>query len=173
MSYYRTKTYVAGAWDEDHDAIEQLYRWNQSDYYSFSFVNVHDFKQARDGSKACSIKKSLSDRMDMCKTFILIVGDSTNKVTKGSCVHCNQYRSWSNYCNSYASQTTKSFIEFECDKARREFLNNNIKILVLYNSSYVYKERCPESVRDIGKHIPMKKYGDWDYAAVRDAFTWL
>lgn len=25
---YRTKTYIAGEWDGDSDAIEQLYKWN-------------------------------------------------------------------------------------------------------------------------------------------------
>ena len=69
MNYYRTKTDLAGAWDEDHDAIEQLYKWNENDFYSFEFKNVHDYTQSRDSSLACSIKGSLSDRMDRCKMF--------------------------------------------------------------------------------------------------------
>ena len=77
MAHYRTKTYVAGAWTEDQDAIEELYKWNESAKYELSFVNVHDFKSARDGSLNCSIRKSLSERMDMCKHFVLIVGNKT------------------------------------------------------------------------------------------------
>lgn len=26
---YRTKTYIAGEWDHDRDAVEQLYKWKQ------------------------------------------------------------------------------------------------------------------------------------------------
>lgn len=26
----RTKTYIAGDWDHDQDAVEQLYKWNES-----------------------------------------------------------------------------------------------------------------------------------------------
>lgn len=164
---YRTKTYIAGAWDEDSDAIEKLYEWNKDDSRKLSFVDVHDFKQARDSSLPCSIKKSLSDRMDMCKLFVLVVGNKTNSVTKGSCVHCANYRSWSSYCSSSKTQNFKSFIDFECDKAKRDFNDGNIKVLVLYNSSYIYKDRCPESLRNIGTHIPMIKDGKWNYNEIK------
>lgn len=30
--YYRTRTYIAGSWDEDDDAISQLYKWKESNY---------------------------------------------------------------------------------------------------------------------------------------------
>lgn len=35
---YRTKTYIAGEWDGDRDAIQQLYSWNDSNYWSLSFT---------------------------------------------------------------------------------------------------------------------------------------
>lgn len=170
MNYYRTKTYLAGAWDEDHDAIEQLYKWNENDFYSFEFKNVHDYTQSRDSSLACSIKGSLSDRMDRCKMFILVVGEKTNRVTKGSCVHCRNYRPWYNYCLSSKVQVNKSFVEFECDRAKRDYNEGKIKILVLYNSSYVFKDRCPESLRDIGTHAAMKTGEYFDYQKVKTAF---
>ncbi len=167
---YRTKTYLAAAWDEDHDAIEKLYSWNDNDYYSLEFRNIHDFKQSRDDSLPCSIKDSLSKRMDMCKLFILIVGEKTNKVTKGFCSHCRNYRSWSAYCSSSKMQGNKSYIDFECDRAKRDYNDGKIKILVLYNSSYVYRDRCPESLRNIGIHQAMKTNGLYDYQKVKTAF---
>ena len=89
MSYYRTKTYIAGAWEEDQDAIEQLYKWNESDKFSLEFSNIHDFHQSRDDSLTCSIKDNLSKRMDNCKMFILIVGPKTTSVTRGACYNCS------------------------------------------------------------------------------------
>lgn len=32
--YYRTRTYIAGDWDHDKDAVEALHRWNESSYES-------------------------------------------------------------------------------------------------------------------------------------------
>jgi len=167
---YRTKTYLAAAWDEDYDAIEQLYSWNHDDYYSLEFKNVHDFRQSRDNSLPCSIKDSLSKRMDACKLFILIVGENTNRVTKGYCLYCRNYRSGSVYCLSSKIQYNKSFINFECDRAMRDFYNGKIKILVLYNSSFVIKDRCPESLKYIGVHQAMKTNGKYDYQKVKSAF---
>ena len=170
---YRTKTYVAAAWEEDQDAIEQLYKWNESDRFSLEFKNVHDFHQSKDGSLTCSIKENLSKRMDECKMFILIVGSKTNSVTRGACYNCENYK-FSNYsgfsCSIHKSISNRSFIEFECEKAKIEYYNNNLKILVLYNSSYVDKNKCPEALRWIGVHSPMKSCYEWNYQIVKDAF---
>lgn len=161
--YYRTKTYVAADWDNDIDAVEQLYKWNDSNYYAdLSFVNVHDFVQARDTSLYCSIKKSLSERMKMCKTFILIVGDKTNSITKGGCQYCN-YASEC-YRKGY-SISFDSYIQYECNLAIKSGLN----IIVLYNSGKVNKALCPKQVRDIGVHVPMKQNGLFCYQNVKNA----
>lgn len=168
---YRTKTYLAADFDNDIEAINQLLNWNESEYYSgIGFVNVHEFMQSRDTSYPCSIKKSLSTRMDMCKLFILIVGDKTNLVTKGSCQYCGQYRKLENMCFLNQHSNSKSFIEFECDRAKRDYLKGKIKILILYNSPYIHKDRCPEPLRDIGIHYPMKTNGKYDYQKVKFAF---
>jgi len=106
----------------------------------------------------------------MCKLFILIVGEKTNRVTKGFCSYCRNYRSWSAYCSSSKLQGNKSFIDFECDRAKKDYLDRKIKILVLYNSSYVFKDRCPESLRYIGVHQEMKTNGIYDYKKVKNAF---
>mgnify|MGYP000094983320 CR=1 FL=1 len=77
--YYRTRTYIAGDWDHDKDAVEALYWWNESSRYGLSFSDAHELKQARDTSLNCSIKKSLAERLDASKTFILIVGEHTKE----------------------------------------------------------------------------------------------
>ena len=170
MSYFG-QTYLAGAWDEDHDAIEQLISWKNNHYLSLNFNNVHDLKQSRDTSLACSIKQSLSERMDMCELFALIVSSKTMVVNKGSCRYCKNYVS-ENYCRVLSkTPVNKSFIEFECDKARKAFDEFRMKIIVLYNSCEVNQSYCPEVLREIGCHVAMKDvYGHFDYNKVKNAF---
>ena len=67
---YRTRTYIAADWDSDSDAVEQLHKWNDSNYWSLSFSDAHDLKQAKDSSLNCSIKASLRTRLEASKTFI-------------------------------------------------------------------------------------------------------
>lgn len=69
---YRTKTYIAADWDGDKNAVEQLYKWKKSNYWSLDFHDAHDLTQARDSSLNCSIKSSLATRLDVSKTFVLI-----------------------------------------------------------------------------------------------------
>ncbi len=103
----------------------------------------------------------------MSKTFILIVGSGTNSITKGSCQYCAKYRNiWGyTYCESGNSINYKSYIEHECNLAVKKGLN----IVVLYNSNYVNKQLCPEAVRNVGVHAPMKVCGLYSYSNVRDA----
>lgn len=74
---YRTKTYIAGEWDGDSVAIEQLYKWNEGDKWSFHFVDAHKLRQCYDTSMPCTIKASLAARMSCSKTFVLVVGNNT------------------------------------------------------------------------------------------------
>ena len=39
----RTKTYIAGEWDGDIDAIDQLYKWNEGELRGFPFENLFFF----------------------------------------------------------------------------------------------------------------------------------
>ena len=167
---YRTKTYLAAAWTEESDAIEQLFKWNDNDRFSLHFKNVHEYIQSRDSSYPCSIKKSLSERMDISKIFVLIVGNNTNAVRKGSCIYCQRFKSNSNTCYSNMNQNYKSYIEYECDRAKRDFLDRKLQIIVLYNSCYVIRDRCPESIRDYGIHVAMKINNEYDYKKVLRAF---
>lgn len=166
---YRTKTYIAADWTDDSDAIEQLHKWNNNKHLTLSFTDAHDLTQARDTSLNCSIKSSLKNRMDISKTFVLIVGKKTIKLRSGSCSLCGSYNSWTGACARGYRVDKRSYIEYECDKA----VEAGIKIVVLYNACSVDKDKCPSSVRNKGTHIAMcyRKDGQeyWNYCAVRGA----
>lgn len=166
---YRTKTYIAADWDSDQDAVNKLHEWNDSNYWSMSFHDAHELKQARDTSLPCSIKRSLKDRMDASKVFVLIVGDHTATVTKGSCQHCASYNSYWKRCAKWDTVDLRSFIKYECDKA----LEAGIKIVVLYKDTVINKAKCPAVLQNVGIHIAMlyretgKVY--WNYSAIKNA----
>lgn len=167
---YRTKTYIAADWDSDEDAVEQLHTWNDGKKWSLSFQDAHDLTQSRDSSLYCTIKSSLKTRMDVSKTFILIVGNSTATITKGSCQYCKSYNSYTQLCKKGYSVDYRSYIKFECEKA----IEAKIKIVVLYKSLNVYKSKCPSTLKSVGTHVAMycrkadgKVY--WDYDAVKKA----
>lgn len=165
----RTKTYIAADWSGDNDAVEQLHKWNDSYYWSLSFSDAHDITQARDTSLNCSIKSSLRTRLEASKRFILIVGDCTKTVRSGSCQYCPSYNSWTHCCARGAHVDYRSYIEFECEKA----IKDNIEIIVLYNAAIVDKNKCPDIIKNYGKHVAMcyRKDGRlyWDYNAVKNA----
>lgn len=167
---YRTRTYIAADWTGDFDAVEQLRKWNDSNYWSLNFIDAHDLKQARDSSLSCTIKSSLRDRLNVSKTFVLIVGNDTKDLRSGSCVYCSDYIPYLSCKRGYYVDF-KSFIDYECEKAVRD----DLKIVVLYNAASINKSKCPDAVKDIGTHVPMKKYRydfrkyDWDYQTVRQA----
>ena len=163
---YKTRTYIAGAWDEDADAIEQLYKWKNSDHWSFDFVDAHEFKQSRDTSNACSIKRSLCDRMQHSKIFVLVVGSKTDDVKSGSCFYCDDYHN--GRCISGNNVSFDGFLEYECKKAVRD----GMKIIVLYNSCHILKQWCPDILRDRGIHVAMKNFSGWNYSKVKQAFDY-
>ena len=166
---YRTRTYIAAEWDGDNDAVQQLHKWNNSNYFSLSFTDAHDLQQARDGSLNCSIKRSLAERLDASKTFVLIVGSNTKSVRSGSCQYCNSKNSWTGSCTRGNFVDNRSYIEYECEKAVRD----GLKIVVLYNAATVDKSKCPEAVKYVGTHKAMcyNQNGQyyWDYQAVKSA----
>lgn len=155
FGYYRTKTYIAADFDSDRDIVDLLCKWNNDNRYGLQFSNVHEMTNSRDTSLYCSIKKSLKSRMDISKTFILIVGAKTNSVTKGACHCCSDYISWVGGAYCYRSRCNvidnRSYIKYECDMA----IKAGIKIVVLYKSYLVDRSLCPENIRYKGKHIPI------------------
>ena len=171
---YRTRTYIAADWDKDKAAVDQLRKWNDSNYWGLSFTDAHDLTTARDESLNCSIKKSLKSRLDASNRFVLIVGRNTDKLKAGSCTYCRSYNYYTDSCARGGSVDSRSYIEYECEKAREAYEAGEMKIIVLYNSSYIYKPSCPRVLRDIGVHSPMKKsFADnsyFDYYKVKQAF---
>ena len=172
----RTKTYIAADFDHDKDAVDQLYKWKNNQSLSFDFQDAHDLTQARDTSLYCSIKSSLRLRLNASKTFVLIVGEHTDALTKGGCQLCSSYNSWTYSCARGHSVDYRSYIQFECEMAREDYLSFQMeKIVVLYKNTNVNRNLCPESVRHLGTHIPMiyHSYADgydyWDYQAVKRA----
>lgn len=169
--YYRTKTYLAGDWTGDSNAIETLKEWNRNKYLTLSFVDAHDFKSARDTSLNCTIKASLKQRMDMSKTFVLIVGSETKSLRAGSCRYCCSLNSYSHYCTRGHNVDYRSYIEYECDLA----IKAGIRIVVLYNSTVVNRSKCPDAVRYYGTHIPMKCFRNgnlcWDYESIKKSIN--
>lgn len=167
---YRTKTYIAGDWSGDHDLIDQLYKWNDSSYWGLHFVDAHEFTQARDSSLNCSIKRSLYERLDRSKVFVLVVGPSTNSVRAGSCAYCDEYLAELHQCWRNHSTDTRSYVEYECEYAARHIG----QIVVLYNYSYVDRNLCPEPLRYRGTHIPSYRINDdltltWLYKDIKTA----
>lgn len=174
--------YLAGDWDGDRDAIDKIRQWNDGGRWSLSFRDIHRDIQARDTSLNCSIKRSLSKRMKQSDVFVLIVGDKTNRLTAGACYHCNKYLKVDDvarvcYAHTRMDVDNRSYIQYECEKA----IQYGLQVIVLYNSQRVNKKKCPEILRTIGTHLPMKyvhpSYYDvglfegWNYYRVKEAIN--
>ena len=171
----RTKTYLAGDWTGDKEAIQTIKRWNDSDNYGLTFRDVHELTSSSDDSLNCSIKQSLRQRMSISKTFVLIVGDKTISLRSGACSTCGSYNnSYWGSCNRRHEVDHRSYIQYECALAKA----SNIRIVVLYNSTIVDRSKCPESLRYTGTHIPMIIHGKdsygynkrfWNYQEIKKA----
>lgn len=167
----RTRTYIAGDWTGDKDAIDQLHQWNDSNHWSLSFTDAHELTQARDESLNCSIKASLGTRLDASKTFVIIVGEGTRTVRSGSCQYCGSYNSHTYSCARGRSVDYRSYIEYECEKAVRD----ELRIVVLYKAAKVDNDKCPDAVKTVGTHTAMWRRENnqlyWDYQAVKNAMN--
>ncbi len=179
---YRTCTYLAGDWTNDQDAIKQIQKWNEGDKWSLHFNDVHKLTQSSDASNNCSIKESLRKRLMISKKFVLVVGDKTNELKSGAChlcPYCERRYEGINLkysCKHNLPIDNRSFVEYECEMAKLDYDNDKMEIIVLYNSDKVDKSKCPEILRNIGIHIPMKhrilyfpSEITWDYNNVKDA----
>lgn len=176
---YRTCTYIAGDWDNDYNAVTQLKKWNEGNKWGLTFSDVHELTQSRDGSLNCSIKKSLRARMNISKTFVLVVGGKTDSLRSGACFLCGEYvkaTMWTDeYCRKGYCINNRSYVATECAMAASDYNEGKIKILVLYKDTEVDRSKCPADVRWKGTHVPMIYKGNdgdyyWDYNAVKQAF---
>lgn len=176
---YRTCTYIAADWTGDKDLIDKLDEWNKNDYLGLSFTDAHDLTQSRDTSHPCSIKQNLRKRLNVSKTFVLIAGTNTANLTKGGCRYCPNYVKpyYGNpYCISYGTIDHRSFIEYECQMAMKDYNDGLIKkIVVIYNGclSPIYS-RCPWIPQSVGTHIGSDTINAsgvrvWNYSAIKRA----
>lgn len=166
----RTRTYIAGDWTDDQDLIRQLYMWNESSHWTLHFLDAHELTQARDSSLFCSVKKSLSERLRVSKNFILIVGNQTDSLAKGSCQYCENYQKQSHSCAKKHLCDFRSYVKYECQLAVR----SELRIIVIYNYDAVHRDKCPEIVRYRGIHINGRESGNsteksWNYTGIRTA----
>ena len=168
---YRTRTYISADWENDKNAVDILNYWNNSKYWGLSFRDAHELSQSlSDDTNNCNIKRNCSQNLDCSKNFVLIIGSHTKNLRAGYCMYCKAYK----YCN-YIYKTNKSFIEFECDYARR----NNLPTIVLYNFTSVDKSKCIDTVSDIAIcHVPMIRRDiggnlEWNYQSIKRAFELL
>ena len=179
---YKTFTYIAGDWTGDNAAIDKLHEWNEGKKWGLHFKDIHSETQSSDSSLNCSIKASLRKRMKLCKKFVLVVGSGTDGLKSGSCHLCFWYKKASVYslpsCSLNHTIDNRSYIQFECEMAKYDWLHNDLQIVVLYNSVNENRSLCPEPLRYVGTHAPMKKkvtdyFGnshiEWDYDSVKKA----
>ncbi len=161
-------TYIAADWDNDIEVVNQLRKWNNSDNYSLDFSDAHDLRQARDTSLYCSIKSSLNERLKASKTFVLIVGEHTNNLTKGKCCYCEHYNKYTEKCSHNNQIDMMSYIEYESGRA----WYHRLKLIIIYNSNVVDRNKCPKILRYTGIHIQAFKDSDltkWNYEGIKNA----
>lgn len=169
---YRTRTYIAADWENDKSVVDKLRQLNESDYFRLDFVDAHEFKQAKDTSLYCSIKKSLSERMERSKNFILIVSQTTDSRRSGSCQYCYHYLPATGKCLGGGHADLRSYIQYECEKAIRD----KMKIIVIYKASKIVAKWCPEILKNIGTHVTAYKLGEdgklhWNVKEMTDAIN--
>ena len=178
---YRTKTYIAADWTEDRDLIDALYSWNENENLSLHFVNVHDLTDSDDGSLNCSIKKNLRLRMNVSKTFVLIVGKKTKSLRSGACYKCAHYSAGNILidikpsCTKGFTVNNQSYVDYECSMALRDYNAGDLKnIIVIYNGlTEPDKSLCPDVLKNVGVHIGSDIIIDgehkWAYGRIKEA----
>lgn len=160
------------------DFCKWLHEWNNNNHLALSFVDVHEFTQSRDETLNCNIKKNLRARLNISKTFVLIVGEHTLSVTSGACFHCTYYRKYITipaFCSKGYCVDNRSFIQYECEMAAKDYDSGLLKnIVVIYNGlTSPDKSKCPEVLKNKGVHIgsDIVENGThkWAYSRIKEA----
>ena len=86
MAIYKTRTYIAGDWDNDKDAVDQLRKWNDSNHWSLSFTDAHDLTSSRDSSLNCTIKSSKQKVQTRSRQKVII--KNPHECIKNICPYC-------------------------------------------------------------------------------------
>jgi hypothetical protein len=79
---YRNKVFISFDGDNDIHYYRLMKAWKQNDKTDFSFNDAHDIKQARDTSLEETIKRSLRDRLNNSRVFVILIGERTRYLTK-------------------------------------------------------------------------------------------
>lgn len=79
---YRNKIYVAFDGDNDIRYYWLMKAWKQNDNIEFNFNDAHEMHQCRDTSTEETIKRSLKERMNNSKVFVLLIGEHTKYLYK-------------------------------------------------------------------------------------------
>lgn len=78
----RTRTYVAFDADSDIRMYRLMQAWHANDGIDFDFNNAHDLTTIRPDSGEEAIKRSLRERMNNSRIFVLLVGEQTKRLRK-------------------------------------------------------------------------------------------
>jgi hypothetical protein len=126
---YRNKCYVCFDGDKDMQYYLLLQAWGANSKIDFDFYDAHELKQARDTSSEETIKRSLRERLNNSREFMVLVGESTKHLYK--------------------------FVRWEIEVAQS--LNLPIIVVNLNGIKRLDAERCPPLVRDaLAIHVPFK-----------------
>jgi hypothetical protein len=79
---YRNKVFVCFDGDNDINYYYLMKAWKQNDNTDFNFYDAHDLTQARDTSLEATIKRSLRDRLNNSKVFVVLIGERTRYLVK-------------------------------------------------------------------------------------------
>lgn len=79
---YRNKTYVAFDGDNDMHYYNLLKAWRDNENIDFGLLDAHDINSARDTSQTESIRAQLRERLQNSKVILLLVGESTARLTR-------------------------------------------------------------------------------------------
>jgi len=77
---YRNKTYACFDGDTDMRYFNLLKAWHANDRFDFSYFDAHGLTQARDSSTEESIKRSLRERLNNTREFLLLIGENTKNL---------------------------------------------------------------------------------------------
>jgi hypothetical protein len=175
----RNRTYLSGDWESDADLLYQLVQWNEEGNWGLSFIHVQDEMEPLSNCLYCTIKRLLEEQMSVSKSFVLIVGKRTKRLRDGSCGRCKEHvksmiTSKRFKCRHEKDYDIRGYVQYECDLARKRYDLGKIKIIILYNFDSILLDYCPESLIEVGVHLPVytrNEFGtlDWNYEAIKNA----
>ena len=79
---YRNKTYIAFDGDNDMQYYRVMTAWASNKFIDFDFYDVHELNYSHDWAQTESIKRQLHERLENSKLFILLIGNSTKRLTR-------------------------------------------------------------------------------------------